>query len=364
MDPKPSHPSGGNPECAAPPKPVDGAPTGVGGSVVVDGVATGKVVVVGARLVVVLGTVVVVVVLATDVVVVATVVVVPDVAEHVGVVIVPVSMVTAPVWARTRPLTDAPVVRVTDVKARIVPANWLFVPRVAELVTCQNTLHADAPFSSTTLLPAAVVSAELTWMMKTEPASPAPLSVSVPVRARLDGAWYTPATRVAPPRSAPIDVAGVRPRASRYAAVLAACAEAASVLATSVVPELCTPGGKPVTEVPGDKPMSPEMTDDPVLVTVVPARTAKGAALERLTGDVAADAGPASKAAPIPKASSPTAPVVSHDREMMGRRRVDNRVSGCGRVDLQGAATWLCNAAFRPVMSPTPSLRQGECPHG
>jgi hypothetical protein len=39
-------------------------------------------------------------------------------------------------------------------------------------------------------------------------------------------------------------------------------------------PELCTPGGKPVTAVPGESPMSPATTDGPVLVIVLPAKTA------------------------------------------------------------------------------------------
>ena len=50
------------------------------------------------------------------------------------------------------------------------------------------------------------------------------------------------------------------------------------------------PGGKPVIAEPGLTPTLPEMVEDPVLVTVVPASTAKGAALPRLTVDVAADA--------------------------------------------------------------------------
>src|ERR1700722_14410347 len=40
-------------------------------------------------------------------------------------------------------------------------------------------------------------------------------------------------------------------------------------------PFTTVPGGKPVTEVPGLRPRLPEMTDGPVLVTVVAPRTEK-----------------------------------------------------------------------------------------
>lgn len=36
-----------------------------------------------------------------------------------------------------------------DVRARVFPLNWEFVPRVAELPICQKTLHAAAPLVST-----------------------------------------------------------------------------------------------------------------------------------------------------------------------------------------------------------------------
>jgi hypothetical protein len=44
------------------------------------------------------------------------------------------------------------------------------------------------------------------------------------------------------------------------------------------------PGGKPVTALPGLTPRSPEMTEGPVLVTVVPANTAKLLAVPNPTG--------------------------------------------------------------------------------
>ncbi len=99
------------------------------------------------------------------------------------------SIVTAPPSARTRPFTVAPVFRVIEVVARIVPAKSVVVPRVAELPTCQNTLQACAPFSSATVLVEAVVSVEPAWKMKTESRFPPPLRVTVPVRPMDEAEW-------------------------------------------------------------------------------------------------------------------------------------------------------------------------------
>ena len=55
------------------------------------------------------------------------------------------SIVTAPFCARARPESVALVVKVTLVNARMLPTNAVPVPTVAELPTCQNTLHACAP---------------------------------------------------------------------------------------------------------------------------------------------------------------------------------------------------------------------------
>ncbi len=123
--------------------------------VVVVVVGTVVVVVVGTVVVVVVvGTVVVVVVVGTVVVVVGTVVVVVGtvvvvvVLAQEGTLIVLSSKVTAPLRARTRPVTvtDAPVSSVAEVRAMMVPTKSVVsVPRVAELPTCQNTLHACTP---------------------------------------------------------------------------------------------------------------------------------------------------------------------------------------------------------------------------
>jgi hypothetical protein len=59
-----------------------------------------------------------------------------------------------------------------------------------------------------------------------------------------------------------------------------------------MIPSEIVPGGKPVTANPGHTPTSPPalplMTVVPVLVTVVPAKTAKVAVVPRLTGASAA----------------------------------------------------------------------------
>jgi hypothetical protein len=82
-----------------------------------------------------------------DVVVVGAVVdvvVVGDVAvtQVAGRVIVSSMRVTAPFLASTRPVTVTFVVTVTEVNAKMLPTKVLVEPRVAELPTFQNTLHA------------------------------------------------------------------------------------------------------------------------------------------------------------------------------------------------------------------------------
>jgi hypothetical protein len=66
--------------------------------------------------------------------------------EHAAGVMRLLSIVTAPPPpgaspARTLPSTFASVLRVMLVNARILPMNEVVVPRVAELPTCQKTLH-------------------------------------------------------------------------------------------------------------------------------------------------------------------------------------------------------------------------------
>jgi hypothetical protein len=73
------------------------------------------------------------------------------VVRHVGVVMALSSRVTAPFCAKTRPVTGTPVSSVAEVNAKMFPTKLVvWVPRVAELPTCQKTLHAWTPFVSTT----------------------------------------------------------------------------------------------------------------------------------------------------------------------------------------------------------------------
>jgi hypothetical protein len=89
--------------------------------------------------------VVVVDVVVVEVVVVDVVVVVVvgggDVLQ-VGTVMVLSSRLTWPFRAKTRPSTVVPVCTDADVNAKMLPTNVVLVPKVAELPTCQNTLHA------------------------------------------------------------------------------------------------------------------------------------------------------------------------------------------------------------------------------
>lgn len=60
--------------------------------------------------------------------------------EHTEILLV--SRVTAPVCANARPDSEAPVITEMLVSARMLPTNLVVVPKVAELPTCQYTLHA------------------------------------------------------------------------------------------------------------------------------------------------------------------------------------------------------------------------------
>lgn len=104
----------------------------------------------------------------------------PDVLHDVGRIILLLSNVTPPLRAKSRPLTVAPVAALTEVSAITVPTNADPVSRVAELATCQKTLHSDAPPVSSTLLPEPVINVLLAWKMKTSLAPP--FRVKVPPR--------------------------------------------------------------------------------------------------------------------------------------------------------------------------------------
>lgn len=88
-------------------------------------------------------------------------------AAQTGVVTTLESNVTAPLRANSRPVIEAPVVALTEVNASTVPTNTEFVPKVAELPTSQNTLHAVAPPISATLLVEPVMSVLAPWNTNT-----------------------------------------------------------------------------------------------------------------------------------------------------------------------------------------------------
>ncbi len=67
------------------------------------------------------------------------------------------SMVTAPVWAKALPNRLALVFSVILASASTLPMKAVFVPSVAALPTCQNTLQLDAPLIRSTEALLAVV---------------------------------------------------------------------------------------------------------------------------------------------------------------------------------------------------------------
>ena len=115
---------------------------------------------------------------------------------QVGVVMTLSSRVTAPFLASTRPATVVPVCTVIEVRARMLPTKLLPVPSVAELPTCQNTLHAWAPLIRLTVLLDAVMRVDPAWKINTASGLPSAFKVTVPVRPIEEVALYTPGTRV------------------------------------------------------------------------------------------------------------------------------------------------------------------------
>jgi hypothetical protein len=146
--------------------------TGVATVVVMTGVATVVVMTGEATVVVVSGGAAVVVVGVGGVVVTG--------GAQVGAVMVFVSRVTAPFMANRRPSTVAAVVAVMSVRANRFPRNTELVPRVAELPTCQNTLHACVPLINATVLEEEVINVDPAWKTKTALGSPCASSVTVP----------------------------------------------------------------------------------------------------------------------------------------------------------------------------------------
>jgi hypothetical protein len=207
-----------------------------------------------------------------------------------GTVMTSSSRVTAPLRASARPMILSPVFTEIEVRARMLPWNDECVPSVAELPTCQKTLHACAPPVRTTELAEPVISVEPIWKIKTAFGSPCASRVSAPLRFSDDEAVYTPGVSVCPaPLAGPTMPDELRPAASTYAVVRSDCAPPATPSAAWMAPDTI-PGGNPVTAVPGLTPRSPPMKVAPVFVTVVPARTPKLLAVPRFTVATAAPA--------------------------------------------------------------------------
>ena len=198
-------------------------------------------------------------------------------AAQVGLAKVSPFIVTAPFRARARPWTVTPLFTDIEVRARMLPRKTELLPRVAELPTCQNTLHSSAPLIRFTVLLDAVISVESVWKMKTELALFSPSRVSEPVRLSgdLSGPWYTPPGRVRLTRSGVVVVFTGRPAASSSAMIRSDWACRAAAFVVSVDPGGTTrPGGNPLIDGPGQSPRLPFRTVPFVFVTVEPPSTA------------------------------------------------------------------------------------------
>src|SRR3990170_2511036 len=108
--------------------------------------------------------------------------VVAVVVEHDDALMRSLIRVTWPFLASARPVTVTLSFIVMDVRAMMVPTKVEPDPSVAELVTCQKTLHALAPLMSATVLDDAVMRSDVAWKTHTELGSFWPSRVSVPVR--------------------------------------------------------------------------------------------------------------------------------------------------------------------------------------
>ncbi|GAC1313812.1 MAG: hypothetical protein NVSMB16_10560 [Acidimicrobiales bacterium] len=145
-------------------------------------VVAGEMAIPGEVVVVTPAAVVVVAPRVVDVLLAAVVDVVETPAVQMGRVTLLASSVVAPFRASSRPATEAPVLTLMDVRASTVPTNVELVPIVAELVTCQKTLHGSAPLITDTRLDEAVMRVLAAWNTKTALGSPPALSVTVPVK--------------------------------------------------------------------------------------------------------------------------------------------------------------------------------------
>jgi hypothetical protein len=121
--------------------------------------------------------------------------VVPVVVAHAGCARMRLSSkVIAAVRANSPPSFVTPVSTVIEARATIFPANTVPTPRVAELPTCQNTLHAWAPLVKDTSVkdtsaPVEVMSVDPIWMTQALSGSPLPSRVKTPVRNAEESKW-------------------------------------------------------------------------------------------------------------------------------------------------------------------------------
>src|SRR5579859_1784494 len=119
-----------------------------------------------------------------------------------------------------------------EVSARMLPWNVVPVPRVAELVTCQNTLQGEAPLVRIIWVAELVMSAEPIWKTKIAFGLFWALRVKLPPTVSKLVALYTPGRSVWPPPIKPgMAVTGVSPAATLYALVRSDWAWAATASA-------------------------------------------------------------------------------------------------------------------------------------
>ncbi len=96
---------------------------------------------------------------------------------------------------------------------------------------------------------------------------PPPSRVRTPVKAAELANVYVPGARTRPPRFCRVSIVPAGwAKAALYAAIASFLAVSAVASAMCCTP-FKTPGGNPVTDVPGERPKSPFTTDRPVLVT-------------------------------------------------------------------------------------------------
>jgi len=106
-------------------------------------------------------------------------------ALHVDVMNLSLIKVTSPLRASALPSTVTPLSSVMDVIARIVPTREEPDPRLAELVTCQKTLHGLPPLTKDTELVDAVTSDDVAWKIQTELGSFWPSRTMAPFTVRM-----------------------------------------------------------------------------------------------------------------------------------------------------------------------------------